>query len=267
MSDAGTILRAEALGIAFGGLRALSDVSLHLDEGEILCIIGPNGSGKTTLFNCLSGVYTHGAGSVLLRKRGGGAMTDISRESMFHRSRQGLARTFQTLRLFESMSVLDNVLCGFFHSQKVSPATALWGGSRLLEEERSHREQAKELLSFLSGDLLGQQDIQAGSLAYADRRRLEIARALATNPTVLLLDEPAAGMSHPEAEALARDIFAIRDRGISLIVIEHNMGFIKQLGGRVMVLGQGSVLAQGHFEDVCANPAVISAYLGEPADA
>lgn len=256
-------LSAHNVGISFGGLRALNGVSMTLREGEIFSVIGPNGSGKTTFFNRLSGVYTQGEGSIHLADRTSGELVDVSRLGMFQRARLGMARTFQTLRLFEGMTVLDNVLTGFFQQQKVLAAAAIWKSKKLRQEEEHYRAKAIALLNRLSVDLTESKDKLAGSLPYAHRRRLEILRALATGPTVLMLDEPAAGMSRQEAMELAKDLEHIRDSGVSLVVIEHNMGFIKYLGGEVMVLSQGEVIAQGPYEAVSADQQVIAAYLGE----
>lgn len=264
MSD-NLLLEVAQAGISFGGLRALSGVSLNVRQGEIFSVIGPNGSGKTTLFNKISGVYQEGEGIIRLKNRQG-EMKDLTRLALYKRARLGLARTFQMLRLFEGMSVLDNVLCGFFQQQKVPWGTALWRSRKWREEEERIRVEAMELLGSMSVDLRPYAHQLSGSLPYAHRRRLEIIRALATRPTVLMLDEPAAAMSRQEAEDLARDLLALRDQGIGLLVIEHNMGFIRYLGGPVMVLSQGEIIAAGDFETVSNNPAVVSAYLGVPSE-
>ena len=262
MTLAAPILATENLGISFGGLRALEGVNLSVGAGEILCVIGPNGSGKTTFFNCISGVYTQDEGQVWYQP-GTAPRQDISPLALHQRARLGLARTFQTIRLFDGMSVLENVLCGFYAQQKINPLWAVVGGRRLRHEETRLRGEARALLENLDKDLLARENELAASLPYAHRRRLEIARALATRPRLLLLDEPAAGMDHADALLLAQDILRLQQQGLSLIVIEHNMSFIRHLNSTVAVLAQGRVITQGTFEEISNHPQVISAYLGE----
>jgi branched-chain amino acid transport system ATP-binding protein len=252
-----SVLEANGVTMIFGGLTALNDVSLALGEGRILGLIGPNGAGKTTLFNCLTGLYTPTRGSV--RLRGTQLPTDPAKVTM-----SGVARTFQNIRLFPNMTVLENVLVGRHIQMKQGPIASVLHGPWFRRDERKNREISRDFLNFA-----GLRDLEnevARNLPYGDQRRLEIARALATEPTVLLLDEPTAGMNPQETEAARQLIFKIRDRGISVVVIEHDTKFIFSLCDSVSVLVQGEVLVEGSPETVRDDPRVIEAYLGKPKE-
>lgn len=249
------ILAVEGLSKAFGGLMALSDLSFSVREGEIFGLIGPNGAGKTTLFNILSGLTRPTTGTVHLLGR------DITGQAPAAVARLGLARTFQNIRLFGGMSVLDNVRV----PRHALDDTSLWGGvfgtPRARAQERAALALARELVELVG--LGAQMDATAASLPYGARRRLEIARALALAPKILLLDEPAAGLNQAEKQELSRFIRDIRDRFcLTVLLIEHNVPLVMGLCRSVAVLNFGQLIAQGAPEAIQADPAVIEAYLG-----
>lgn len=239
----------------FGGVRAVHEVSLEVAQDEILGIIGPNGSGKTTLFNLIFGLY---------RPRGEIAFAGDRIDGLPpHRIlTKRLARTFQNIRLFEEMLVIENLLVGM-HTQLASGllASCLKSGAFLAEERRA-RDEALDLLAFFP-ELEGTAFEVAKNLSYANRRRVEILRALASRPRLLLLDEPAAGMNPSEAQKLLKDIRRIRDRGLTILLIEHNMSVMAGVAERVMAMDQGMKIAEGSFEEVSRHPQVLAAYLGE----
>ncbi|WP_433291704.1 ABC transporter ATP-binding protein [Pseudonocardia sp. CA-142604] len=252
-----TMLRAAGVTMQFGGLRALNDVSFGLAEGEIIGLIGPNGAGKTTLFNCLTGLYAPTSGSVSMR--GTTLPQDPAKVT-----EQGVARTFQNIRLFPSMTAQENVLVGRHVRMRQNPLSSLLHGPGFRRSEAEAAERTEALLSFVG--LTRFADELARNLPYGDQRRLEIARALATDPSVLLLDEPTAGMNAQETEATRQLIFAIRDLGVSVVVIEHDTKFIFTLCDRVLVLVQGEVLVEGSPDEVRGDPRVVEAYLGAPPE-
>ena len=251
------LLQAAGVSMRFGGLTALRDVSFALARGEIIGLIGPNGAGKTTLFNCLTGLYRPTSGSVTLR--GAPLPQDPARVT-----ERGVARTFQNIRLFPSMTAQENVLVGRHVRMKQGPLSTLLHGRAFRRSEAEAAERAGELLSFVG--LTRVSDEPARNLPYGDQRRLEIARALATDPSVLLLDEPTAGMNAQETEATRQLVFAIRHLGISVVVIEHDTRFIFGLCDRVVVLVRGEVLVEGPPREVRGDPRVVEAYLGAPPE-
>ncbi|NSC21068.1 ABC transporter ATP-binding protein [Streptomyces albus subsp. chlorinus] len=251
----GAVLEASGVTMRFGGLTAVRDVDLTVRAGEIVGLIGPNGAGKTTFFNCLTGLYIPTEGTV--RYRG---------TVLPHRShlvtQAGIARTFQNIRLFANMTVLENVLVGRHTRTSEGLFSALLRGPRFRKAERDSEDRAMELLDFTG--LTDKRDHLARNLPYGEQRKLEIARALASEPGLLLLDEPTAGMTAVETTATRELVLAIREQGTAVLVIEHDMRFIFNLCDRVAVLVQGQKLIEGSPETVQMDDRVIAAYLGTP---
>jgi ABC-type branched-subunit amino acid transport system ATPase component len=243
----------------FGGLQAVQGVDLTVTEGEIVGLIGPNGSGKTTLFNLVTGLLPASGGRVVF---GGRDVLGLAPHAI---TRLGLARTFQNQRLFNQMTLLENVLVGRHCRTRAGLATTLLGLPAGKAERARSVQHAMELLGLFGERLAPRADNLAQSLSYANRRRLEIARALATEPRVLLLDEPAAGMNPTETRELMSDILRIRERGVTILLIEHDLKLVRGVCDRVAALDHGVKLTEGSFDAVRSHPQVIEAYLGRRA--
>jgi len=249
-----SILSVHDLGITFGGVRAVDGVSFMVKEGEIFAIIGPNGAGKTTLFNVISGVYTPQRGRVSL---GGHDVTELPPHVL---AQKGLSRTFQNLQVFFRMTALENVMVGRHLHESHNIVAHLFCLPSVRRQNEETREKAQQLLDFVG--LASSATRIAGELPYGALRRLEIARALATEPKLLLLDEPAAGCNTAEAEDLDALIQRIAASGVTVVLVEHNMKLVMKISTRIHVLDQGRTLAEGQAADIRANERVIAAYLG-----
>ena len=255
------LLETEGLTKDFGGLRAVHDLALRVEEGEIVGLIGPNGSGKTTVFNLITGLYRATEGRIRF-DHGRRELVGLAPHVV---TGLGIARTFQNQRLFSDMTVLENVLVGMHCRTRAGIATILLSTPGSRRERWRAEARAAELLGLFGDRLLPRAARPAWTLSYANRRRLEIVRALATEPRLLLLDEPAAGMNPTETGELMRDIERVRDRGVTILLIEHDMGVVRVICERVVALDHGTKIAEGRFEEVRQNPAVLEAYLGRRA--
>ena len=248
---------------AFGGLQVIDHLNLHVDEGEIVSVIGPNGAGKTTVFNLITGIFHVDSGEIVFE---GDKISGLAPHRITNR---GIARTFQTLRLFLNMTVLENVMAAEYGKTKATVLEAMLQLPRSRKEEKRIRQLAEEKLAFFGQRLAGyRHDQPAYSLSYANRRRLEIARAMATNARLLLLDEPAAGMNPHETHEITELIGKLREEaGYSILVIEHDMHVVEGISDRVVALVHGVKIAEGAFDEVATHPLVIEAYLGVRAEA
>ena len=250
------VLETRHLGIEFGGLKAVEDFNLTIGATEIAGLIGPNGAGKTTVFNLLTKVYQPTNGVVILDGK------DTAGMNASQASKLGIARTFQNIRLFDNMTVEDNVRIGLHNQVRYSTAAGILRLPSYWKQEKAQHQKALELLSIF--DMQDMADVQAGSLPYGAQRRLEIVRALATNPKLLLLDEPAAGMNPHETEELMENITKIRDQfQIAIMLIEHDMNLVMGICEGICVLNYGRIIAKGTASEIQSNPTVIEAYLGK----
>lgn len=250
------VLTCKNLGIDFGGLTAVNNLNLEINENEIVGLIGPNGAGKTTVFNLLTKVYNPSRGNIYLFDK------EVTDYSTIEISKAGIARTFQNIRLFDKLSVIDNVVVGMHNKISYSMLDGIFKTKKYRNEEKRAYQKAEELLEIF--DLSKDKDVAANSLPYGKQRKLEILRALATEPKLLLLDEPAAGMNPQETEELMNTIRFIKERfNISILLIEHDMNLVMNICERIYVLNYGMLLAKGTPEEIKNDDRVIKAYLGE----
>jgi len=253
------LLQVEGLHMTFGGIRALSDFSFKVDEGEILSVIGPNGAGKTTLINCMSGIYRARRGTILFRGK------DVTDSNPNQIAQLGMARTFQNIALFRGMTVLDNMLIGQGYLLRYGLLGAALYLGRALNEEVRGRDKVEEIIEFL--DLQHVRKSLVAGLPYGVQKKVELGRALAMEPKLLLIDEPVSGMNLEETEDMARYVLDINEElGITIILIEHDMGLVMDISHRITVLNFGLKIAEGTPEEIAKNPEVIKAYLGEVGD-
>ena len=248
------ILEIDNLTLKFGGLTALDDVTFHIEEGEILGLIGPNGAGKTTCFNAMTGVFAPTSGRIRFEGK------SLARRKRYQITRLGIARTFQSIRLFKAMTALENVLIGTDAHARSGVINSLFRTPMQRREETRAHQRAMELLRFMG--LQKQADELAANLSYGDQRRLEIARAMATDPKLLCLDEPAAGFNPAEKQRLMDLIRKVRDQGYTVLLIEHDMRLVMGVTDRIVVLEFGRKIAEGTPAEIRDNPAVVAAYLG-----
>jgi branched-chain amino acid transport system ATP-binding protein len=253
-AQSAALFSARGLNKSFGGVRAVRDVSFDIAAGSVFAIIGPNGAGKSTMLNLISGVHQPDSGSLSLKGR------RLAGLPTHRRARLGIARTFQKIRLFKELSVLENVIAGFHVHHDIPPWQYLVHGAALRRHQARCSAEAMELLAFAG--LAGQRDERAGALSYGEQRMLELARALATRPRLLLIDEPAAGLNGAEVERLLGRIQAIRRDGVTVVVVEHNMELVMNVADRILVMDYGQRLFEGVPADVQKHPAVVAAYLG-----
>jgi branched-chain amino acid transport system ATP-binding protein len=258
------ILDVTGMSMYFGGIRAVDQVDLDIRPGEIVALIGPNGAGKTTFFNCLTGIYNPTAGDIMLNPHEKKPMR-LNGLKPNKVTEKGMARTFQNIRLFQNMTVLENVMIGRHCRTSSFIAGAIFRTKHNRREEREIVERSYQILKKVG--LADNVNDHAKNLSYGQQRRLEIGRALATDPFLLLLDEPAAGMNPQETNELDELITQIRNDGLSILLIEHDMKLVMSISDRIFVMDYGKKIAQGTPEEVRANPAVIKAYLGEDIDA
>jgi branched-chain amino acid transport system ATP-binding protein len=253
-----SILELRGVSLAFGGLKVVHELDLRVDEGEIVSVIGPNGAGKTTLFNLITGIYRPDVGDITLD---GQSIVGLQPHQI---CRRGVSRTFQTLRLFLNMTVKENVMAAAYGHTRAGVFRSMLRTPGMRREEREIGELAEQRLAFFGKRLMGYRwDQPAYSLSYANRRRLEIARATATNPRILLLDEPAAGMNPSETHEITELIGELREQGgYTILVIEHDMHVVEGISDRVVALDHGVKIAEGSFDAVATNPQVVEAYLG-----
>ncbi|MET0968162.1 MAG: ABC transporter ATP-binding protein [Tardiphaga sp.] len=254
---ADTVLRVDHVAVHFGGLVAIADMNFHVAEGEIVSLIGPNGAGKTTAFNVMTGFLAPTKGAVTFRG------TDLSGRKPHAIADLGLIRTFQRTSVFPNDTVYDNVLMGLHRQGKVGLAAAILGLPRARALEKAQRARAAELVQWIG--LEARANDLAGSLSYGEQRLVGVALALAAQPTMLLLDEPVSGMNASETHTFVQLIRSLRDRGVTILLVEHDMPMVMSVSDRIVVLNYGRIIAEGPPDEIRNNPAVIEAYLGQGA--
>lgn len=253
-----TILRANDVTMQFGGLRAVDSVTMKIEAGEIHSLIGPNGAGKTTFFNVISGIYMPTSGTVEFDGH------DITKLKPYEVTEKGIARTFQNILLFDSLSSLENVMVGHHTRTKSSVCGTIFHSKKMKQEEWKCYNKAQEMLEFVG--LINDRETPAGSMPYGKKRILEIARALASEPKIMMLDEPCAGMNASETEELKQTIYKIRNSGVTVLLVEHDMKFVMGISDEVTVLDHGQKICEGKPEVIQKDAGVIEAYLGKEED-